>query len=165
MPKADRVHSTPRKNTSARPAALSERDCPILPIMRKQRALREAHGRLDTADNSNADEMNELWNARDTLLDLVSITRARSLQGALFQLALLVETLHVDLLQNLDRKVQDEVLTTEQKCVRLIQSAASVIEQIVGAEAAAEAKGVWLNDDNLGKIERITDGTAQRNAA
>jgi hypothetical protein len=168
MAKAKSVHSTPRKNTldndAARLAAISKKDCPVRAIMQKAVALGKARCALE-ANNSNKDEVSELWEAKEILLNMASITRAQSLQGALFQLAVLMETLHVDLFQNLPTEVQDEVLEREQKCVRLIFSAASVIEQVIGHEAAAEAKDVWLYDDNLGKIERITNGPVGRCAA
>jgi hypothetical protein len=66
--------------------------------------------------------------------------------------------MHVDLFQNIPREIQDQLLDTEQKAVRLLHSAASVIEKIIGDEAAVEARDVWLGDDNLGWIERITNG-------
>jgi hypothetical protein len=48
-----------------------------------------------------ADDVTELWEVQHILLNLASITSCQSLQGALFQLALLTDTLHVDLFQNI----------------------------------------------------------------
>jgi hypothetical protein len=64
---------------------------------------REPRHELDSSDNArlHADDVTELWEVQHILLNLASITRAQSLQGALFQLALLTDTLHVDLFQNI----------------------------------------------------------------
>jgi hypothetical protein len=103
----------------------------------------------------------ELWEVQHILLNLASITRAQSVQGALFQLALLTETLHVDLFQNIPtEEIQDSLLDHEQKCIRLIHSVASLLERMIGQEAAEEASDIWLcrSDDNLSKIERTAGG-------
>jgi hypothetical protein len=169
MAKAKRVHSTPRKTTSAnsdaaRLAALSRNDCPVRAIMQQFIAIRKVWSEFeDKADPPDRDK--ELWDTTEILLNMASITRAQSLQGALFQLAVLKETLHVDLFQNIPKEIQDQVLDREQKAVRLLHSAASVIEKIIGEEAAAEAKGLWLQEDGLSHIEGITNGIIGRCAA
>ena len=156
MPKATKRNST--KTDIDRLAALSKRDCPVRAIMRQAVAVRKARHELDAIPGDN-DHADELWDTQGILLNMASITRAESLQGALFQLGLLMETVHVDLFQNIPSKeLQDDLLESEQKAMRLLQSAASVIERIIGEEAAAVAKDVWLSDDNLSKIERAANG-------
>jgi hypothetical protein len=63
------------------------------------------------------------------------------------------------------RRFRIEFSTASKKAVRLIFSAASVIEKVIGEEAAAEAKDVWLYDDKLSKIERIVNGPIGRRAS
>ena len=163
MPKAARVHSTPPKNTPGnsdpiRLAVLSTEGCSVVPLMRMAIAARNAHSRLEAKPGANKDQVRELWDVHNVFLNMATVTRAKSLQGALFQLALLAETVHVDLLQNLPGDIQDQVLAHEQKAMRLLQSAASVIEQIIGDAAAREARDIWLVDSNLRDVDRITAG-------
>lgn len=163
MAKPARVSSTPPKSTPANSDAfrlteLSTEGCPVVPLMRMAIAARNAHSRLEAKPGANKDQVRELWDVHNVFLSMATVTRAKSLQGALFQLALLMETVHVDLLQNLPGGIQNEVLVHEQKAMRLLQSAASVIEQIIGDAAAREARDIWLVDSNLNDVDRIAAG-------
>ena len=90
MAKAVRVSLTPRSRTSK--PARSQR-CPVVGIMHQYAALGAARRRAD--DQHAWDRADELGDAIDILTGMASLTRARSLQGALFQLNLLAKSLTI----------------------------------------------------------------------
>lgn len=116
--------------------------------------------RLCTLDEGPTnDEKTDIWEANRILRDLVSITRAESAQGALFQIKLAREEAGL-MTENLpafastsDPEIR-AVHLNEQRLVRLLNSAAHYFRKIIGDQAADEAVGERLGDR--------TDGLRQK---
>jgi hypothetical protein len=66
--------------------------------------------------------------------------------------------LQVDLFENLSEETQNRILGHEQKAMRLLFSAASVIDKIIGDEAAKAVRRHWPVADRLSKIEGYANG-------
>jgi hypothetical protein len=124
--------------------------------MKQISGLDAAYGELCTVDEGPAnEETTDIWEANRILRDLVSITRAESVQGALFQLALAREEagLMTDNLPALASTGDPEIRAVhlhQQRLVRLLNSVAHVLRKIIGDQAADEAVGERLGDRTAG---------------
>jgi hypothetical protein len=138
MQKATDEHTTIAAQAD-RLTQLSAQACPAVGIMKQMCGLDDAY--LELAEHfggtTNTD-MTEIWEAKKTLRDLASLTRAKSLQGALFQMGLAREAFD----EIIDAEHGTDTTGAEQRFVRLMYSAAGVIREIIGDEGV---KGTCVN--------------------
>lgn len=136
MPKAKATNTTI-------PSAASQ--CPVMPIVSKMEGIWEAHCELDIefqgTQHPIGDAMRELWNARDTLKELASLTRATSVEGALFQVGLLYDLVN-DMFEAIGDMNNQSVLTPQRNSAnRLAYSIAGVLGGMVGELEAKRLTG------------------------
>jgi hypothetical protein len=129
MAKATIVHSTP---------ILQNETCPVLPIALRVGQLWDATQESDAADNDTvSDQIDDL---RIAVAETASFTRARSLGGALFQIALASETA-----ERLYRQLPEEKQPfnrTYLKLNRLLRLAAATLCDELATEDYAPIRGI-----------------------
>lgn len=108
--------------------------CPVAPIARQVEALWQEHDRRQEAAKDNQCVCNWLSDATDSLTNLATFSRAKSTEGALFQVRLAFDVLtdirsHVLTPQEIDERLE--------KIARLLYSIGSVLGSGVTPEQGA----------------------------
>lgn len=150
-----------QKATDDSNAASAEAPCPVQVLMRQISGLDAAYGELCTRkEGPTDDEKTDIWEANRILRELVSITRAESKQGALFQIKLAKEAAN--------EMTENWTAFASQTLLRLLDSAAYVFRKDIGDQAADEAVGERLGDraagvrQNQDSLRMIEEAIANR---
>jgi hypothetical protein len=147
--------TTPLKATAAaKSLALPEEKCPVLPIALRVGELWDAHaGAEEREHEKHAEQINDL---RYAVEETASFEQARSLGGALFQVALAREEARV-----LDAMVpsEDQDGPTYRKLCRLLDSVGIALRDGMGAdyEAVKDAVAVYMHIDEASRSSRWLD--------
>ncbi|MDF3810071.1 MULTISPECIES: hypothetical protein [Rhodopseudomonas] len=132
MPKADTRNR--RVATSHLPESIGPANCPIAAIAARFEELWREHDRIedvpkpeDRRDDGRGAEQMLLFSAAETLKDMASYARARSLEGALFQIRLAADCIG-DIKAN--EHTQDERDCLVDQAMRLLFSAIGPVRAI-----------------------------------
>jgi hypothetical protein len=129
--------------------AFDDPDCPVMTLATKIEGLRDARNELEelVIDHDVDGAIDDLFEAKRTLEQVVTLTRATSRKGALYQLALLCETMD-ELMGNLDGAEQFKKLRPfEASARRLAYSIAGVLRQGIDDGEADRLMGLYMSPD------------------
>jgi hypothetical protein len=124
MPKAVKTHTTKPTRTP---------DI-VLDLKRRRDSLHQS--RIKADEGRDGEKVDELTGAIDILEGMASLTPAVSVEGALFQLDLAIDTLTGDLFENIPVVIRPRIFDAERKIARLLESVGRVLRAQLGEDVA-----------------------------